>query len=982
MNKQFRALTILLVLLLGSSCILLRSMPSAKATYVEGTITQDTVWFLADSPFVLSGDVTVNPDVTLMIEPNVQVRFGGPFSLNVNGRIVANGTSEKRIRFTTNDPTNSTVWQTIRINGTQTSSFINCEIEHGTDGITVDNGHVEMKYSSTKFTVQNGLLVNNGSVLVEESIFESNNSTGIHISGDSQVTMTNNTVESNGDGIILSGNLTGTVEITQNTVANNTNSGVTLEADAYANTMITRNTVSGNNNGFLVQSNTSTTINHNYIFNNTVGIFYQDGSDHQAHFNDIYNNTVGIDASSHITVDATYNYWGDKTGPFHPSLNPYGKGNTVGDNDTDLDFIFFLSLPADHSNERPTAKLWTDKTLVTPNQNVIFIGADSQDEGRVDQYLFDFGDDTSTGWITLSLFNHTYSSPGIKHASLMATDDFNTTSETPATADITVQYNLTPLKTTLNMSSHTTTYNGNIPLTIYASDDYGPVANANIALFSLKGGTFTPASGLTNSAGYFESTFTAPNVTELTNVMLIARASKNESGYADGSDYKYLRVLPPLNVQVSPEPAVVDSEGISTVTVYVKDTFGNPVPEADVSFSASNGTLSTMTGITDTDGVAASIFTAPLTLEPSNVTLSATANKTDYADGTGQSIIAVQPKTLMLKLTATPTSVFSEDNASITVQVTYDSAPIPNATVTISSDNGGNFSEEEATTDLNGISGFIFTAPQTTLPDGINATLTVKASKSGYAANELSIVMPVKPKMLSTQITLSSNTTFSEARMNLTVTVTYEDAPIQNASVTLAAQAGNFSITTGTTDSNGNVTVQFTAPQVSSLTNVKITVEATKQGYMNDQNEVTIAVNPRTFSIVIIPPIIRSGETAEVRVQVTCPEDGSRVGDAHVRFSLSNGDVMTGVTDMDGNCFFTLNSSQTSAKVLNMTAEVTKNGYTQGQQASSVSIVQSEGGLPLLTIILLMIPIMVVVVVAVLIKLKVMVVSTEEEALE
>jgi hypothetical protein len=91
---------------------------------------------------------------------------------------------------------------------------------------------------------------------------------------------------------------------------------------------------------------------------------------------------------------------------------------------------------------------------------------------------------------------------------------------------------------------------------------------------------------------------------------------------------------------------------------------------------------------------------------------------------------------------------------------------------------------------------------------------------------------------------------------------------------------------------------------------------------------------------------------------------------------------MTGVTDMDGNCFFTLNSSQTSAKVLNMTAEVTKNGCTPGQQASSVSIVQSEGGLPLLTIILIMIPIMVVVVVAVLIKLKVMVVSTEEEASE
>jgi hypothetical protein len=157
-----------------------------------------------------------------------------------------------------------------------------------------------------------------------------------------------------------------------------------------------------------------------------------------------------------------------------------------------------------------------------------------------------------------------------------------------------------------------------------------------------------------------------------------------------------------------------------------------------------------------------------------------------------------------------------------------------------------------------------------------------------------------------------------------------------------------------------------------------ITAVATKAGYAGSQSEKTIAVSPRTFSILIISPMISSGETADIRVQVTCPEDGNRVGDAHVVFSLSTGDIVSSTTDANGTCYFTLTSRQTSTQVLNITANATKNGYTPGQQTSSVIIIQPESGFPLLTIMMIMVPIVIVVVIAVLIKLKVMVVSAEE----
>lgn len=48
---------------------------------------------------------------------------------------------------------------------------------------------------------------------------------------------------------------------------------------------------------------------------------------------DIVGNTGAAVAcfSSGASADAEYNWWGDADGPYHPVLNPYGRGDTVGD---------------------------------------------------------------------------------------------------------------------------------------------------------------------------------------------------------------------------------------------------------------------------------------------------------------------------------------------------------------------------------------------------------------------------------------------------------------------------------------------------------------------------------------------------------------------------------------------------------------------------------------------------------------------------
>ena len=67
--------------------------------------------------------------------------------------------------------------------------------------------------------------------------------------------------------------------------------------------------------------------------NDLVGIYVCDDSIVQAHFNNIIGNTVyGVWNDGGETVDASSNWWGDVSGPYHETLNPDGWGDEVSNN--------------------------------------------------------------------------------------------------------------------------------------------------------------------------------------------------------------------------------------------------------------------------------------------------------------------------------------------------------------------------------------------------------------------------------------------------------------------------------------------------------------------------------------------------------------------------------------------------------------------------------------------------------------------------
>ena len=82
----------------------------------SGTITADETWCVADSPHLMSANVTVAAGVTLTVEPGVTVQAAN-VALIVNGQLEAAGTDEAQIVFTSQSDSGPYQWAGITFDG-------------------------------------------------------------------------------------------------------------------------------------------------------------------------------------------------------------------------------------------------------------------------------------------------------------------------------------------------------------------------------------------------------------------------------------------------------------------------------------------------------------------------------------------------------------------------------------------------------------------------------------------------------------------------------------------------------------------------------------------------------------------------------------------------------------------------------------------------------------------------------------------------
>lgn len=381
-------------------------VPTSKAgTFVSGRITTDTTWTVEGSPYWVVGSVFVDPNVSLTIEPGVQVLFEGAYDFVVEGFLLADGTVDDRIIFTSDMPSPSPGdWNGILIYFHGSAVIRNTDVLYGwglslwnegnntVEGSTFSYNKVgvAISYSSSNVLQGNGFYGNdwggimiNGSVssnLIKDSIIESSHYYGILISygGGLDNIIQNNTIRANEwDGMRIVDSQG--YEIRCNELSLNGNEGIS----AYGSVALIHH-----NNFYANGRNAYEDENLSMWDDGSEGNYWDDYAG-----NDTDGDGIG-DTPYHIEVDS-YDYY--------PLMEPVSY------------------CPSEGGNLPPVAVANPKYQEVDVGQYAWFTGNTSYDpDGYIVSYDWDFGDGTNGSGVATA---HSYDSPGNYSVSLTVTDD-------------------------------------------------------------------------------------------------------------------------------------------------------------------------------------------------------------------------------------------------------------------------------------------------------------------------------------------------------------------------------------------------------------------------------------------------------------------------------------------------------------------------------------------------------------------------------
>jgi parallel beta-helix repeat protein len=139
---------------------------------VQGIIFFDTNWTLADSPIWVEGSVMLPLGVNLTIEPGVEIRFNGNYTIWVNGNFTSLGTSANKIVFRSNSTSPEyNDWFKIRANVTSRFEVSHTHFQNafsaielmGRDGDSFTNLSFENSFIGIAALWSSGVSVTNSS---------------------------------------------------------------------------------------------------------------------------------------------------------------------------------------------------------------------------------------------------------------------------------------------------------------------------------------------------------------------------------------------------------------------------------------------------------------------------------------------------------------------------------------------------------------------------------------------------------------------------------------------------------------------------------------------------------------------------------------------------------------------------------------------------------------------------------------------------
>jgi len=352
-----------------------------NSSEVAGSISSDATWTKANSPYVLTGPLFVDAQVSLVIEPGATVNFNSHI-IQVNGVLWARGTSADPIHFNggkTLFTVSSGGWN----EQTETGSII--------EYVVFTSSKIEIQDASPKISHN---AFSRGSILVAGS--------NPHISGGSPVISNNNIVGITGigSGITITGNNNATVS--GNVIAGWGN-GVVAGNLFYATSsfpLIERNLITNNSCAVKIDllmrdwvGNNFPVIRENTISKNSQGIcvvcnWQRDGNPDEFLIPTVIsNNNIQDNGGSNLIgaciVDAIYNWWGTthassiaqtvsanyRFTPFLTAANARAPSQQYNPNPTLTAALALSGTPTPAQTSAPTPS--QPSNLFSPSQSVI-----------------------------------------------------------------------------------------------------------------------------------------------------------------------------------------------------------------------------------------------------------------------------------------------------------------------------------------------------------------------------------------------------------------------------------------------------------------------------------------------------------------------------------------------------------------------------------------------------------------------------------
>ncbi|MDD2650855.1 MAG: right-handed parallel beta-helix repeat-containing protein, partial [Candidatus Cloacimonetes bacterium] len=293
-------------------------------------------WSISDSPYIVRGNISIQSGDTLEIDRGVVVYFGFGAQLDVQGRLLVNGTNESRVIFST--LSEQTIWSGIHFDRSSDSKINYATFSNVRNSVTIElDSCSNFELSNCVFSNPEGnTFENNASIIsivnsqyidIYNNEFSNNNAIGdatnlVNIQNTNRLKfVSNNIFNNNGYSALFHSNSCGALLFEHNEVNNNTSRQATIKIINSITdfTQINGNTIENNTNtgsfgGALSLDGKGFDVSNNIITNNQAsqggGIyldFHTSSNPNSIIFNNnrIYENTAQYGGGVHVLGKAS-----------------------------------------------------------------------------------------------------------------------------------------------------------------------------------------------------------------------------------------------------------------------------------------------------------------------------------------------------------------------------------------------------------------------------------------------------------------------------------------------------------------------------------------------------------------------------------------------------------------------------------------------------------------------------------------------------